>query len=129
MNEIKLSSAALGKLYGTIGGEAALARILDRFYEKMSQDLLIGFFFAGKDLKHIASLQKAFLMRAWGVSASYNGRSPADAHAKLPPILSGHFDRRLVLLRETLAEFGLAESDIETWVDFESRFRQAVQHS
>lgn len=129
MREIKLSGPALTNLFKNIGGEEALSRILTRFYEKMSHDVLIGFFFDGKDIVHIAQMQKLFLMRAWGVTQSYAGKSPADAHAHLPPILSGHFDRRLVLLGETLREFKVAEEDIEIWVNFENKFRHAVQHT
>ena len=129
MNEIKLSSAALTTLFTTIGGEAGLEKILTRFYEKMGQDVMIGFFFAGHDVRAIAAMQKSFLMRAWGVSPSYAGKSPADAHASLPPILKGHFDRRLVLLAETLREFKLADAQIALWVSFEEKFRAAVEHS
>jgi truncated hemoglobin YjbI len=129
MKEIKLSGAALGELYDAIGKEAGLEKILQRFYEKMSQDLLIGFFFEGHDVQHIALMQKSFLMKTWGASASYSGRSPADAHSKLPPILKGHFDRRLVLLAETLREFQVEERFVEVWVRFEGSFRRAVEHS
>lgn len=126
MNEIKLSGKALLTLFENIGGEPGLTRLLTRFYEKMSQDILIGYFFDGKDIRKIALMQKAFLMRAWGAAPSYSGKSPADAHKMLPQILSGHFDRRIVLLTETLREFNVKEKDIEIWVGFESKFRQAV---
>lgn len=126
--EIKLSGAALQELFVKIGKEPGLSKILNRFYEKISQDILIGFFFSGKDLSAIASKQKEFLMKAWGVTSSYSGKAPAQAHVELPPILSGHFDRRLVLLEETLKEFGLNENEIKTWVNFEDKFRNAIQH-
>lgn len=111
-----------------IGNEEGLAAILAAFYEKMSTDTLIGFFFDGKDLKHIAAQQKSFLMRAWGVTPSYAGKSPAQAHASLAPILKGHFDRRLVLLAETLREFKIGEGNIDAWVNFENNFRSTIQH-
>ncbi|MBI3557824.1 MAG: group 1 truncated hemoglobin [Deltaproteobacteria bacterium] len=129
MKAIKLSGPALGALFSSIGGEASLDQILARFYQKMSTDVLLGFFFDGCDVLAIARMQKSFLMRAWGVSQSYAGKSPADAHAKLPPILKGHFDRRLVLLAETLREFKVGENEIALWVSFEEKFRAAVEHS
>lgn len=128
MKEIKITGGRLPKLFENIGGEPALKNILERFYAKMAQDVLIGFFFDDKDLDAIAAKQKEFLMRAWGVAPIYSGRSPRDAHAHLAPILSGHFDRRLVVLAETLREFKVSEEDIEVWLSFESKFRQAVQH-
>lgn len=127
MREIKISRQNLERLFETIGGEEGLQRILNQFYQKMSNDILIGFFFTGRDLTRIATMQKTFLMRAWGVTQSYSGKSPADAHKALPPILKGHFDRRLKLLEETLAQLGVAREHISTWVEFESRFRGAVQ--
>lgn len=129
MKEIKLTGAGLTQLYKNIGEEAGLEKILKRFYHRMSEDIIIGFFFDGKDLDHIAMMQKSFLMRAWGITQSYAGKSPADAHANLAPILKGHFDRRLVVLAETLREFGVSSQDIETWTTFENKFRAAVEKS
>jgi hemoglobin len=128
MKDIKLSGPLLQELYSNIGGEDNLEKILDRFYSKMSTDLLIGFFFQDRDIHKIAKMQKAFLMRTWGITSSYQGKPPKEAHAHLAPILTGHFDRRLVLLAETLREFGLSQKWIDVWVSFENRFRDAVQH-
>jgi len=127
MQEIKLSSQSLNKLYEAIGKEPGLEKILLKFYENMSQDIIIGFFFDGKDLVKIARKQKEFLMRAWGVSQSYSGKSPKAAHEKLAPILVGHFDRRLRILEDTLREFKVPEQYISFWVNFEGKFRAAVQ--
>lgn len=92
----------------------------------MAGDIIIGFFFDGKDLDKIADMQRSFLMRAMGATPSYSGLPPAKAHDKLAPILSGHFDRRLRILEETLAAHGLADEDIRTWISFESAFRDAI---
>lgn len=118
---------SLRKLYEEVGGESGLEAILDSFYNKMAQDILIGYFFTGKDLKKIARMQKAFLMKAWGISQAYTGKFPAQAHKHLPDILKGHFDRRLVILRQTLQEFKISSEWIDVWVKFESGFRKAVQ--
>jgi truncated hemoglobin YjbI len=121
-----LSRPDLARLYQNAGGEAGLTRILRDFYRRMSVDILIGFFFEGKDLDHIADQQRAFLTRAMGAAPSYSGKAPAQAHDELPPILAGHFDRRLRVLEETLRAHGLSEEDIRTWVRFESAFRDAI---
>jgi truncated hemoglobin YjbI len=108
------------------GGEPGVRKILSTFYKKMASDILVGFFFDGKDLEHIAKQQAEFLLRAAGLFQNYQGKGPAQAHEKLPPILAGHFDRRTVLLRETLNEAGLASEFIETWIGFERQFRKAI---
>jgi truncated hemoglobin YjbI len=125
-SEIPLTKPALASLYRNIGGEAGLTRILRDFYKRMSHDILIGFFFADKDTDHIADQQRAFLMRAMGATPSYSGKAPAQAHEALPPILAGHFDRRLRILEETLRAHGVADEDIRTWVSFESAFREQI---
>src|SRR5690242_16732794 len=82
--------------------DARLGEILRDFYRRMSQDVLIGYFFDGKDVDAIAAMQKEFLLRAMGATPSYSGKPPAQAHEKIAPILRGHFDRRLQILEATL---------------------------
>jgi hemoglobin len=126
MREIPLGRPELKSLFTRVGGEAGLAGILADFYLRMSRDILIGYFFEGKDVVRIAEMQKEFLMRAWGAAPSYSGKAPAQAHGALPPILAGHFDRRLRILEETLASHGLSAADIRIWVTFESSFREGI---
>lgn len=126
MKELPIRKPELHALYERIGGEPALTKILRDFYHRMAEDLMIGFFFDGKDLEHIADQQKAFLMRAMGAAPSYSGKAPAQAHTEMAPILTGHFDRRLRLLEEVLRAHGVAAEDIRTWVAFENAFRDAV---
>lgn len=109
-------------------GESRISEIVRGFYDKMAADTMIGFFFAGKDLETVAEMQSAFLYRAMGLRESYVGKSPAQAHSALPPILAGHFDRRLTLLEQHLTEVGLDPSQIATWVQFEVAFRSAIVH-
>ena len=116
----------LSALIDAIGGEAVLYRIVLRFYEVMSGDVLVGFFFAGRNLVEISEKQSQFLLMAAGRLRDYRGKGPATAHGGLPPILSGHFDRRLVLLRQVLEGEGLAPELVSRWVRFEESFRSVV---
>lgn len=124
--EISVSRPELKALYSRIGEEEGLLRILKDFYARMSKDILIGYFFDGKDLNEIAHQQAAFLKRAMGATSSYAGKPPAQAHEELPPILSGHFDRRLRILEQTLRDHDVADEDIRTWVGFENAFRDRI---
>ena len=123
---MKLSGQELKKLFSAIGSEQTLRSILLEFYQLMSRDLLIGYFFDGKSLEKIAENQKNFLLKAWGVTKSYSGLSPARAHDELPNILQGHFDRRLILLNEVLDKYGVPASAIKTWIAFENSFRKKL---
>jgi truncated hemoglobin YjbI len=116
----------LRAIHAHVGGAEAVRAILRDFYRRMSRDLLIGFFFEGKDVEKIADKQLLFLLRAMGAGKSHSGKPPSAAHRKLPPILRGHFDRRLRLLEETLRDHGLAAKDIRTWVAFENAFRRGI---
>lgn len=127
--ELKAIYAHLcARLGGDAGARAEIAGILREFYQRMSRDVLLGFFFDGHDLEAIARKQGEFILRAFGAEPSYTGKPPAQAHEALAPILRGHFDRRLVILEETLRAHGLPPEDIRVWIAFEDAFRDSVQH-
>lgn len=123
--ELPLQLPALRALYARVG-EKKIHDILHDFYRRMAQDVMIGYFFEGKNLDEIAEKQASFLMRVMGATATYSGKAPADAHTALPPILTGHFDRRLKILEETLKDHALEEHEIETWLTFENAFRAGI---
>ena len=87
---------------------------------------MIGFFFDGKDLNHIADQQAAFILNAAGLRDRFEGKGPSTAHVALPPILPGFFDRRLRILEEVLASHHIPPSLAEAWVRFEAGFRAVV---
>jgi truncated hemoglobin YjbI len=126
-----LSKPELRELFMDLGAtpelrEAKLSAILQDFYARMAADVLIGFFFDGRDVAAIASKQKDFILKAFGGTPTYSGKAPADAHKALPPILDGHFNRRLQLLHATLLAHGLSEEKAQTWVEFENAFRSGI---
>lgn len=123
------SRSELKNLYQEIGGEERLRLILQDFYRRMATDILVGYFFMGKNPDEVAEKQMEFLLKAMGQSDSYPGKSPARAHQQLAPILAGHFDRRLRLLEETLRDHGIQDSSIRVWLRFENSFRESIVSS
>jgi len=123
--EIPVNKPELQAIYRA-HGETKIRAVLQKFYAAMAEDVLIGFFFTGKDLHSIAERQGDFLMRAMGAVPSYSGKAPADAHTELAPILSGHFDRRLVVLEAVLKAEGFSEAETRAWIGFENAFRDAI---
>lgn len=121
-----MTKKKLRSLLKKLGTEENAKIILRDFYQRMSEDILIGYFFFEKDTNQIADRQLEFISFAAGLRKTYSGHTPTSAHLKMPPILVGHFDRRLIILRETLQAHGLALEDIETWVAFENAFRNVV---
>lgn len=114
-------------LVSRLGGPERLRAILEVFYQRLLGDSLVGFFFAGRDLTKITAGQHAFLMRAFQETERFDGVHPSRAHVSLPPILRGHFDRRLVVLREVLEAEGVDPADIEAWLKVERGMRGVVQ--
>ncbi len=110
-----------------IGGPERLRALVEKFYQRMALDSIVGFFFAGRDLQKIVDGQTAFLMRCFGKTERYEGRPPNKAHTALPPIRRGQFNRRMQILRETLTEEGLPPEDVEAWVKVEEGFRGLLQ--
>jgi truncated hemoglobin YjbI len=121
-----MRNAELKKMIEDLGGPPALFEILLDFYREMSRDVMIGFFFDGKDLAATSKRQGEFLLMAAGIEPAYSGKGPATAHTGLPPILPGHFDRRITILRDLLARKGLSAEHIRIWTEFEEAFRAVV---
>jgi truncated hemoglobin YjbI len=109
-----------------LGGETQFRAVLDDFYQRMLGDIMIGFFFEGKDIHHIAEQQTNFILMAAGLREHYSGKGPSTAHTALPPILPGFFDRRLRILEEALAASKIAPDLAKQWVRFEESFRMVV---
>ncbi|MBU6375077.1 MAG: hypothetical protein KGQ59_03705 [Bdellovibrionales bacterium] len=116
----------LKAVYAEIGSEARVYDLMLEFYQLMASDVMIGFFFTGRDLDAISRKQAEFILRAMGARGSYSGKSPAQAHTHLPPILPGFFDRRAVLLEQVLRSRNLSEAAIQAWLNFEEQFRRAI---
>ena len=84
-----------------LGGMARLRTIIEDFYARVFDDVMIGFMFKGRDRARLVELEVQFTARAMGENVAYEGRGMRHAHASLP-ILIGHFQRRYQILVETL---------------------------
>ena len=77
------------------------------FYERIFADPMIGFMFAGLDPNHLAEREYELMARVCNLEVKYRGRPIGAAHAK-HRIRRGQFNRRLVLLEESLQSAGVA---------------------
>lgn len=92
-----------------------LRAIIDRFVDRVMADTMIGFFFARVNKERLKRLEYEFAAEHLGADVVYTGRPLQQAHQR-HPIMGGQFRRRLVILKETLAEFGVADNIVEHWV-------------
>jgi hemoglobin len=105
----------LSQLFERIGDER-LRRVIADFYERIFADAMIGFMFAGKNKERLIQKEWELVAALLGAPVGYSGRSMTEAHARVP-ITGGHFDRRLVILAETLADHGVDAEVRQRWLD------------
>lgn len=109
-----------------VGGELAFEATIRDLYDRMFSDMLIGFFFDGKDKERLIKSQMAYLSAHLGDRAgTYAGPSIRRAHESLA-ILPGHFDRRHHLLREVLKVHDVPNDVQEAWLAFDQSLRPFV---
>lgn len=115
---------ATSTLYDRIGEEALRAVIID-FYRRVFDDVMIGFLFIGKDRRRLIEKEFEFTASFLGGDVRYTGRPMQKAHARVP-IMGGHFDRRLQILKETLEAHGVDPEVRDTWVKHTLALRAQV---
>jgi hemoglobin len=112
-------------LFDRIGAEALRAVITD-FYSRVFPDVMIGFMFQGKDRQHLIDREyelTAALLGAPGVT--YTGRPMRTAHAA-HTIFGGQFERRLQILRETLADHAVDAEVAAAWIAHQLALRSQI---
>jgi hemoglobin len=111
--------------YEVIGGEVPVRAVVRSLYDKLFDDPMVGFLFAGKDKAHIVEQQVAFTCAFLGGPQRYLGKPLPEAHAALP-LLPGHFDRRHRLLEQVLSEERVPESVRLIWLRIDESLRPSV---
>lgn len=104
-------------------GEATVRAVVDRFVDRMFDDPIIGFFFAGKDRAAIKLHEFEHAARTLGAPIPYTGRPIAPLHRALR-INGGQFRRRLALLRQALAD--LPPDIQERWLEEQRRMERQI---
>lgn len=111
-------------LFARIGGDALRAVIVD-FYDRVLGDVMIGFLFAGKDRQRLIDKEYELTARILGADIPYTGRPMREAHAR-SPILGGHFERRLEILRQTLAAHHVDPAVAAVWIEHQVALRGQI---
>lgn len=103
-------------LFEALGGEARLRAIIDRFVDRVYDDVMIGYLFRAADPARIKDKEYEFAALHLGAAVAYTGRPIAEAH-RAHRITGGQFMRRLQILKETLTEFQVPEVVREHWLN------------
>jgi hemoglobin len=102
-------------LFEALGADIKLRAIIDRFVDRIFDDLMIGYLFRAADRQRVKDKEFEFAAHHLGAPISYTGRPLAEAH-RAHSITGGQFMRRLQILKETLAEFEVPEPIREHWL-------------
>ena len=106
-------------------GESLLRAAIDEFVDRCFDDVMIGYLFRHANRDRVKRFEYQHAAEHLGAALSYQGRSIRAAHKK-HVILTGHFGRRLVLLRESLERHHLPEDIVERWISYHQSLRNEV---
>jgi truncated hemoglobin YjbI len=112
-------------LFDELGGEAVLRSVVERFVDRIFEDVMIGFMFARASRERIKAMEYEFAAQHLGGSVVYSGRALEAAH-RAHRIFDGQFDRRLTILRETLTELAVPERVREHWLSHTESLRGQI---
>jgi truncated hemoglobin YjbI len=112
-------------LFEELGGEPVLRAIIDRFVDAVFADVMIGFMFARANRERIKAMEYEFAAQHLGAPIEYGGRPLGAAH-RAHRIFDGQFDRRLTILRETLAAFAVTPRVREHWLGHTESLRGQI---
>jgi hemoglobin len=112
-------------LFDDLGGEPVLRKIIERFVDRVFDDIMIGFFFRNARRERIKQKEYEHAAEHLGAPVQYTGRAIDEAH-RAHPIMGGQFLRRLTILRETLDEFRVPEHVKQHWLAHTEKLRPLV---
>lgn len=102
---------AAESMFERYGGFARVSRIVSSFYDRVLDSPLLVPYFTDIDMRRLIDHQTKFIAAVMGGPASYTREHLERVHARLG-ITDDAFDEMTLLLRETLEDFDLDESDI-----------------
>jgi truncated hemoglobin YjbI len=112
-------------LFDELGGEPVLREIVERFVDRVFEDVMIGFMFARASRERIKAMEYEFAAQHLGAPLEYSGRPLALAH-RAHRIFDGQFDRRLTILSETLLAFEVKDRIREHWLSHTESLRAQI---
>ena len=111
-----------------VGGEQAMEALMRDFYDRLFDDVIVGFLFQPHDKERLIASQIAYVTAHLGDrSGTYDGPTIRKAHEEVP-VLPGQFDRRHFLLREVLFAHDVPEHVREAWLALDESLRRFVVH-
>ncbi len=115
-----------GDLCAQAGGFEGIKAVVADFYKEVFEDVMIGYLFVGVDRERLIQREAEFAAVMLGDrEIEYTGRPLRAAHGP-HHILSGHFDRRLQILKEALEAHGMPEAVKARWIEHTASLRAQI---
>jgi hemoglobin len=116
-------------MFERYGGFASVSKIVMAFYDKALDSDIIGVYFEDVDIRALIDHQTKFIAHVMGAPASYSNDALRTIHER-HRIDRAAFDEMAKLLRETLEDFALEPSDVDTiMVQIRDRAPFIVHHA
>ena len=120
-----MDSHTITEIYEMHISRAAIKDVLEKFYDRAFDDLMISHFFLGRDKSNLIEKQLTFTIGLLGGPKTYTGKPLPVAHFPLQ-IRRPHFMRRRVLMHECMLEAGLTEAQAQYWLTKEHSLQHAI---
>lgn len=109
-----------------VGGADEMQALMTSFYDRLFEDVMVGFFFVSSDKEALIRSQIDYVRaNLGGRHGTYEGQPIRRAHVDLP-ILPGHFDRRHQILKDVLHDFDVPEEVRHDWIALDLAMRPMV---
>ncbi len=112
-------------LFDAAGGERGLRPVVERFVDRVFDDVMIGYLFQAADRERVKQKEFEHAAEHLGAPLSYSGRPLAAAHAR-HRIRGGQFMRRIQIMRETFAEYRLPPAVAESLLEHNLSLRSLI---
>ncbi|TYT63797.1 group I truncated hemoglobin [Natrialba swarupiae] len=112
-------------LYDRLGGEDAIAAVVDDFYDRILDDEQVAHFFDSVDMRKQRAHQTQFLSAVAGGPVEYDGRDMRAAHDHLETG-PAEFDAIATHLAATLESFDVPEDDREAVLEAVASYEDAI---
>ncbi|NHN48883.1 group 1 truncated hemoglobin [Halostella sp. JP-L12] len=99
-------------LYDRIGGEDAVAAVVDEFYERVLDDDRLAGYFDDAEMADLREHQTKFLSAVTGGPVEYTGESMREAHAHLD-LTEEDFARVAEHLEDSLRAFDVPDEGVD----------------
>lgn len=98
-------------IFERLGGMRTVSRMISTFYDRVLDTPQLARYFDGVDMRRLVDHQTKFFAAVMGGPASFTDEHLARVHAHLG-IDTASFEEAILILRETMEDHGMGETDI-----------------